>query len=66
MKYTIEHEIPGRIRVRLYGRVPESDVDALESLMTACPCVTSVNVYPRIGSLSVTFAGGDKDRKSVV
>ena len=66
MKYTIEHEIPGRIRVRLYGRVPEADVDALESLMTACPCVTSVNVYPRIGSLSVTFAGGDNARAAVL
>lgn len=66
MKYTIEHEIPGRIRVRLYGRVPEADVDALESLMTACPCVSSVNVYPRIGSLSVTFAGGDNARAAVL
>ena len=66
MKYTIEHEIPERIRVRLYGRVPEADVDALESLMAACPCVTSVNVYPRIGSLSVTFAGGDEARAAVL
>ncbi|WP_418240709.1 heavy metal translocating P-type ATPase [Ellagibacter isourolithinifaciens] len=66
MKYTIEHEIPGRIRVRLYGRVPEADVDTLESLMTACPCVSSVNVYPRIGSLSVTFAGGDNARAAVL
>ena len=66
MKYTIEHEIPGRIRVRLYGRVPEADVDALESLMTACPCVSSVNVYPRIGSLSITFAGGKQARDSVL
>ena len=66
MKYTIEHEIPGRIRVRLYGRVPESDVDALESLMTACPYVSSVTVYPRIGSLSVNYAGGEEARSVVL
>ena len=66
MKYTIEHEIPGRIRVRLYGRVPESDVDALESLMTACPYASSVNVYPRIGSLSVNYAGGEEARSAVL
>ena len=66
MKYTIEHEIPGRIRVRLYGRVPESDVDALESLMTACPGVSSACVYPRIGSLAITYGGGEETRASLL
>ncbi len=66
MKYKIEHEIPGRVRVRLYGRVPEADVDALESLMTACPYASKVSVYPRIGSLAVSYSGGDEGRAAVL
>ena len=66
MKFTLEHEIPGRVRVKLYGRVPESDVDALEAVVTGCSFVDEAKVYPKIGSLAVTYHGGDAGRSGVL
>ncbi len=66
MKFTLEHEIPGRVRVKLFGRVPESDVDALEAVVTGCSFVDEAKVYPKIGSLAVTYHGGDAGRASVL
>ena len=66
MKFTLEHEIPGRVRVKLYGHVPESDVDALEAVVTGCSFVDEAKVYPKIGSLAVTYHGGDAGRSGVL
>ncbi len=66
MDFRITSEIPGRIRVELAGRVPEADVDALASAVGACANVTGAVVYPRIGSLAVTYAGGASARAGVL
>ncbi len=55
MRYTIEHEVPGRIRVKLAGRVPEADLDALNRVLLASPVIDRATVYPRTGSLAVRF-----------
>ncbi|WP_085830937.1 heavy metal translocating P-type ATPase, partial [Collinsella vaginalis] len=55
MQFTIEHEVPGRIRVKLAGRVPEGDVGALERVLIADPHINRVSVYPRVGSVAVHY-----------
>ena len=61
MQYTIEHEVPGRIRVKLAGRVPESDLDALNRVLMDCPVITKVTIYPRVGSLAVRYEAAADD-----
>ena len=55
MRYTIEHEVPGRVRVKLAGRVPEADLDALNRVLLASPAIECATIYPRTGSLAVRF-----------
>ena len=55
MEYSIEHEVPGRLRVRLAGPVPSDDLDPLTKVLLACPGVQDVTIYPRIGSLAVRY-----------
>lgn len=55
MKYAIKHEVPGRIRFNLTGKIPESDAIALEETFLALPCVTGCVAYPKAGALAVTF-----------
>ena len=55
MNYTIEKETPGRVRVKLVGPVPAEDLGALEAVLDECPDVQSARVYPRIGSVAVTY-----------
>lgn len=55
MKFTIAHEVPGRVRVQLAGRVPEADMDALNRVLLADGVITKATVYPRIGQLAVSF-----------
>ena len=66
MDYTIEKEIPGRIRVKLVGPVPQEDLGALEAALDACPSILTARVYPRIGSIAVTFAEGEAERLRVL
>ena len=66
MKFTIEHEIPGRLRARLAGRVPADDLDALSKAVMDCPLVTKVAIYPHVGALSVCYAGGADARRRVL
>ena len=56
MQYSIQHEVPGRIRAKLAGRVPEADVDALTRVLLASPVIDKATVYPRNGSVAVSFA----------
>ena len=56
MRYRIEHEVPGRIRVCLDGAVPECDVDALSQAGLGCVAITKVTIFPRIGSLAVCYS----------
>ena len=62
MDFSIQSELPGRMRVRLMGPVPEADVTPLEQVVRACPAVEKVTVYPRIGSLAVAFAPAARER----
>ncbi len=55
MKFTIAHEVPGRVRVQLAGRVPETDMDALNRVLLADGTIAKATIYPRIGQLAVTF-----------
>ncbi len=55
MNYTIQHEVPGRVRVKLAGRVPEADIDALTRALRQHPVIQKATVYPRMGSLAVAF-----------
>ena len=55
MNYTIENELPGRVRVKLTGPVPSGDLGALEAVLAECPDIESARIYPRIGSIAVTY-----------
>lgn len=61
MRITIEHEVPGRLRVRLAGPVPSTDLDPLTKVILACPDVRDVTIYPRIGSLAVCYGVSSPD-----
>ena len=58
MQYTIVSEIPGRVRVRLAGNVPEADVEPLQAALEKSPAITSARVYPRIGSVALAYEIG--------
>ena len=66
MKYRIINEIPGRLRIGLVGYVPASDIDALNSVVCACSGVIKTTVYPRIGSLAVTYRTDEGVRERVL
>lgn len=57
MHYAIEHEIPGRIRVRLPGSIPDRDIDPLTRTLCRCDAAKKVVVYPRAGSVAIEYAG---------
>lgn len=59
MRYRIKHEIPGRIRFDLLGKIPESDAVALEETFLGCAEVTKCVAYPKVGGLAVTYTGAD-------
>lgn len=66
MNYTIQHEVPGRVRVKLAGRVPEADIDALTRALRQHPVIRKATVYPRTGSLAVEFEPAARDRALAV
>lgn len=55
MKFSIIKEIPGRARLRLAGPVPEEDLDTLIKLTKEIDGVRRVQLYGRIGQMSVDF-----------
>lgn len=55
MKFSIIKEIPGRARLKLAGPVPEGDLDALIKLAKEIDGVRRVQLYSRIGQMSVDF-----------
>lgn len=59
MQYTIVNEIPGRLRVRLAGNVPEADVEPLQTALEKSPAIASARVYPRIGSVALAYDEAD-------
>ena len=65
MDYLIEHELPGRMRIRLAGPVPDGDLDAFTTVLEEIPCVERAVVYPRIGSAAVSYRAGAEARDAV-
>lgn len=59
MHYEILHEVPGRIRVKLAGRVPEADLDALNRVLVESDAIERAVIYPRTASLAVFYASAD-------
>lgn len=65
MNYLIEHELPGRMRIRLAGPVPDGDLDAFTTVLEEIPCVERAVVYPRIGSAAVSYRPTAEARDTV-
>ena len=58
MKCTIQHELPGRLRVHLCcGRMTLSQADVLEYYLLALEGVKSVKVYDRTRDAVVVYDG---------
>lgn len=68
MYYSIEHEVPGRLRMRLNGVVRSDDVDPLCRVLLDCPAITNATIYSRIGSIAVTYSRqeGEQARERVL
>lgn len=67
MQYKIEHEVPGHVRVSLDGRIASADIDALSTVIVGFKNVCDVSVYPRIGSVALTYAPAtDEARQQVL
>ena len=66
MDYTLASEVPGRLRVRLAGRVPSEDVDPLRVALEKSPAIESAQVYPRIGSVALRYDAGMPDARAQV
>ena len=63
MKYSIEKEYPGHLRVKLHGPEPQEDLGALEAVLKKSPAIVDFRVYPRIGSLTLTYSPEADGRK---
>lgn len=64
MKFKIEHEIKGRMRVHLFQKkMTFEEADILQYYLTGLDFVTSVKVYERSQDAAVSFKG---DRKQVL
>jgi heavy metal translocating P-type ATPase len=59
MRFTIKHQIPGRVRVSLLGRIPLADAHALVHIIEQWDTVQSCTVYPRTGSLAIAHTSTD-------
>ncbi|MBR3181928.1 MAG: heavy metal translocating P-type ATPase [Eggerthellaceae bacterium] len=66
MEFAIQREIPGRLRLKLAGPVPEEDVGPFSALVEECPDIVSSQVYPRIGVLAVVYRQSDEARSHVL
>lgn len=61
MKFKIEHEIPGRIRVHLcQKRMTCGQADTLQYYLTGFAFVTSVKIYERTQDAAICFTGNRK------
>ena len=66
MRFSIAHELPGRIRISLEGIIPQNDTQALKSLMSDMPGVEEVKVLPRIGCIAISYSGGEDGRETLI
>ena len=61
MQYTIEHQIPGRMRIRLNGAIRMQDVDPLSKVLSDSPAILETTIYPRIGSVALVYETLEED-----
>lgn len=66
MEYRIQNEVPGRLRIKLAGPVPNEDVTALTLVAGHIDVVTNVRIYPHIGSMALVYAPGRENRAKVL
>lgn len=66
MDFSIENELPGRLRVRLAGPVPLPDYEPLHRALLRCSVVTDVKVYCSIGSVTLRYTGQEPARSQVL
>ena len=64
MQYKIIHEIPGRMRVKLTGMLPDTEAAKLKSLLLEQPYVLKCTIYKKTGSLAISHK--TEDRNSVL
>jgi len=55
LHYTIEHRIPGRLRVSLGGSIPAHDTQCLEDIILMSGLVDACVVYRRSGAIALTY-----------
>lgn len=65
MKFTIKHEIKGRMRIHVVStkRMTHEEADILEYFFQIQKNVISAKVYDRIGDVAITYTG---DREAVI
>lgn len=64
MKFTIKHEIKGRLRVHMnQKKMTYEQADSLQYYLTLCPSVTEVKVYERSADAAICYKG---DRKKII
>ena len=66
MQYSIVHEIPGRVRIKLSGPVLDSQLDAFIKVLDACPEVKRIQVYGKIGQTALEYPASAEARNSVL
>ena len=66
MEYSIVHDVPGRLRVKLVGPVPTEDHDPFLAALRNGPYVTKAVVYPRIGSAAIFYERSTHARAAVL
>lgn len=66
MDFAVVHEVPGRVRIKVAGRLSEAYAYALEDAMLSLSVVEGCTAYPKAGSLAVRFAKTPQARELVL
>ncbi len=61
MQFQIVHELPGRLRIKLTGLIPQDNTVALRALVLELPSTQNVKVFPRIGSITIFYSSDSRD-----
>ena len=62
IRFTVKHEIRGRIRIHLTrGRLSVRQADLFSFYLASLPQVTAAKVYERIGDAAISYTGTKED-----
>ena len=62
IRFTVKHDIKGRIRIHLTrGRLSVRQADLFSFYLASLPQVTAAKVYERIGDAAITYTGSKED-----